>query len=128
MATLTSQILSGRDLNNTTKLYVEVWLKNANQDHLLGATTTNAEGNFSIIYEERDFTPNPGGDGHQVYLKIYQEAILIKNTVDNPVVILRNTIPTISITQSQNGRLSANLVQGVIATPKGRGISNLIVR
>ena len=128
MATLISKIIRGRGLSKTNNLYVEVWVKNTTQDFLLGNATPDAEGDFSITYAEEDVAAIPGTPGPLVYVKIYQDNQLIKNTVENPMAILRNTLPDITITANEDAGLSTNVVKGIIATPKGRGIADLVVR
>jgi Tc toxin complex TcA C-terminal TcB-binding domain/Neuraminidase-like domain/Salmonella virulence plasmid 28.1kDa A protein len=128
MATLTSKIIPGRGFSKISGLYVEVWTKNISQDHLLGDAVTNTQGGFSILYDERDFIPTPGAAGPLVYVKVYHDDQLIKNTVENPVGILRNTLPDITITSIDDEGVTTRVVRGIIATPKGRGMANLIVR
>src|SRR5262245_20563780 len=128
MATLTSQVTGAIVATDDDNLYVEVWTKKADHDHLLGATFADDDGDFSITYEERELPPQVAGDGQKVYVKVYHDDHLIKNTAGQPVPIQRDRIPNISITQNQNGIPTSNVVEGMIATPKGRGIPNLIVQ
>ncbi len=129
MPILISKIIPVREIRFSTKnLYVELWDKDVSRDHLLGAAFTDAEGNFSITYEEQASVPTPRPVETQVYVKIYQDEELIKNTVEQAVPIIRNTIPHVIINLRQDVRRPTNAVRGAIQTPAGRGIPNLIVR
>src|SRR5688572_14042912 len=128
MATLSSKIVSSRGITAINNLYVEVWVRDIKQDFLLGAAISNAEGNFSIAYDDRDLATGPRGTDHQVYLKVYQGEQLIINTIENPVAIIRNTIPDVTLGQNGERGLATCFVKGLILTPKGRGIPNLMVR
>jgi hypothetical protein len=124
--TLSSKITPSKRLRNTDGLYVEVWTKTTTQDHLLGASTTNAQGDFSITYEEK--TSILDTPALQVYVKIYRDDKLIQSTEDKPVTIQRNSIPDIALTENENAMIATYSITGIIASPKGRGIENLIVR
>lgn len=69
MTILTSQIVSRGRLTNINNLYVEVWVKDAKQDYLIGAAFTDTGGHFSITYEDRDPAPPPSKDGLQESVK-----------------------------------------------------------
>jgi hypothetical protein len=125
MATLSSKIISSKRVS-IHNLYVEVWAKNTKQDSLLGASFTNEQGDFSLTYGEN--SSSRGSSSVRVYAKIYRHDELIQSTEDKPVAILKNKIPDITLTENKNKTQSTNLVKGIIATPKGRGIENLIVR
>jgi hypothetical protein len=126
MATLSSKIISGRKLNSIYNLYVEVWAIHKTQDYLLGASTTNEQGDFSIAYGEN--TSLRGSSSVRVYVKIYRHGELIHSTESKPVAIQRNSIPDITIAENDSHRSGTNSIKGIIATPKGRGIENLIVK
>jgi hypothetical protein len=127
MTTLSSKIISGKRISNVYNLYIEVWAKNKTQDNLLGSSFTNAQGDFSIMYEENSSLR--GSSSTDVYVKIYRNMELLQSTKDKPVAIQRNTIPDVTLEEDKedDGPVT-NCVLGIIATSKGRGIENLVVR
>lgn len=128
MSTLTSKIITARKLTGIGNLYVEVWIIKPGQDAFLGSALTDQKGEFSINYDEKDLAPIPGSAGGQVYVKVFESDKLIKNTLEKPATIVRNRIPDITIVANEESDTVTRLVKGTIATPKGRGISNLVVR
>lgn len=128
MPTLTSKITPGRGFNKINDLYVEVWINDPGQDFLLGAAWTNPQGEFSITYEDDELAGAAGTSRTLAYMKIYQEGKLIRNTIDKPSAIIRNTLAAVTVAMVSNKSITARMVEGVIATPNGKGIPGLIVR
>src|SRR5688572_14832196 len=126
MATLTSKIISSRRSSSIYNLYIEVWTTNTKQDFLLGSSLTNEQGEFSIAYEET--SPVRGASSLHVYVKIFRQDQLIQSTSDKPLAIVKNRIPDITLIENKISIQSTRFVKGIVATPKGSGIENLIVR
>jgi hypothetical protein len=127
MPVLTSQINAGRISTFKGRFYVEIWRKNEKQNQLLGAVYAEADGKFSINYEDASSPVRAKSD--LVFAKVYSANELVKDSSDKPVAIVRNSIPAISITPNRAGRMAATQkVTGNIASTKGKGLPNLLVR
>lgn len=129
MPTLTSKIITTERSIDINNLLIEVWAIHPKKDILLSSAFTNAEGFFSISYEDKVLNPSPGKATAKVYVKVYKNKQLLKSTKDQPVAILRNKIPPITLSATnREDHTATRTVQGIIATFKGRAIPNLTVK
>ncbi len=113
-------------------LRVEAWDKDLRLDDKLGSTTTDAQGKFQITFHESDFQDFIifGEEKPDLYFKVFQNEILIKNTVDSVLwnVSTGETLITIPVNLSDSGgETKVYDVQGKVSSRVSASVGGLRV-
>lgn len=85
----------GRVINRMNRqgikgLRVEAWDKDLIFNDLLGIGNTDAQGKFQIDFEESKFKDLFGDDYPDLFIRVFQENVLIKSTEDSVVWNLKD--------------------------------------
>jgi DNA replication protein DnaC len=64
-------------------LRIEAWDKDMIFNDLLGSATTDTQGKFLIVFDESRFKELFGDDSLDLFIRVFQEGVLIKSTEES---------------------------------------------
>jgi len=78
----------GRVINRMNRqgiggLRIEAWDKDMIFNDLLGSATTDTQGKFLIVFDESRFKELFGDDSLDLFIRVFQEGVLIKSTEES---------------------------------------------